>query len=660
MNVVPTRWSETFRQAPDARGPRPAAPRSGRTGVGPALPLEVGFLSAFGVDRAILVGAVDQAQAQGVSVDAALLASGAVAESFFYRALAIHLGVAFLDGDIVLGPGTRYPNAIRAGIAPLAATHRQEWLAAPRSAGLVSLIRKAGSGSLSPLSLAITTPSILSRCVQALATAKIAGDASNLLSARDASLSARSGATEAQAYAGLGSAVAGALALGVAPELAESCFSLGMSCVFLPAILLRLFAAAASLEDGRPARWRAIADHRLPTYSIVVALHREARVAAHLATALDAIDYPRGKLDIKLVLEADDSATRDALEALPLSPAYEIVIAPAGFPKTKPRALNVALPLLRGELVAVFDAEDIPAPGQLREAAERFLHAPRRLACLQASLAIDNIDDSWLTKLFAIEYAILFDVLHHGTAGLRLPLALGGSSNHFRTEVLREVGGWDAWNVTEDADLGMRLARFGYRTSTLASSTHEEAPARLKAWLTQRRRWSKGWMQTCVTLSRDPRRLLREVGIRQTSALVMMMTTLVLVPPLWPIFTGLMVYDLVNHGLPSPTTGYEMIDATLWVSVAVFGAGSLIWLALLGMRRRDLLGLWPYLALLLPYHLLMSAAAWVALFDLFLRPFHWHKTEHGLARTSRRGVGPFSARPTETRAETAMTANAPG
>jgi cellulose synthase/poly-beta-1,6-N-acetylglucosamine synthase-like glycosyltransferase len=626
----------------------------------PDLPSEVGFLASFGIDHAALSGAVLVAEVQGISVDSAILTSGAVEEPVFYRALAIHLGVAFLDGDIGLGPGTRHPNAIRAGIAPLALYHAQEWVVAPRGAVVVALIRMARSGRLSPLSLAITTPSNLSRCVQAHATETIARDASNALSAFDPSLCARSGPTLAQGCAALGTAVVGALAYGAAPELAATCFSFALSCLFLPTILLRLFSASASLAQGRQAPWRAVADHRLPTYSIVVALHREARVAAHLATALDAIDYPRGKLDIKLVLEADDVATRHALESLRLASAYEIVIAPPGLPRTKPRALNVALPLLRGQLVAVFDAEDVPAPGQLREAAERFLHAPRQLACLQASLAIDNIEDSWLTKLFAIEYAILFDVLHHGTAELRLPLALGGSSNHFRTDVLREVGGWDAWNVTEDADLGMRLARFGYRTSTITSTTHEEAPARLTAWLTQRRRWSKGWMQTFITLSRNPRRLVREMGVRQVAVLVMMMTALVIVPPLWPVFAGLIVCDLAHHGLPSPTTPFAVIEATLWVSVAVSGAGSLIWLALLGMRRRDLLGLWPYLPLLIPYHLLMSVAAWAALYDLVLRPFHWHKTEHGLARSSRRGVGPFSACGPETRAEPAVTASMPG
>jgi glycosyltransferase XagB len=201
------------------------------------------------------------------------------------------------------------------------------------------------------------------------------------------------------------------------------------------------------------------------------------------------------KLDIKLVIEHDDRATCRAIQALKLPAIYETVVAPKGWPRTKPRALNIALPQLRGELAVVYDAEDIPAPSQLREAAERFLRAPRKLACLQARLAIDNSEDSWLTRLFAIEYAMLFDVLNPGYAGLGLPVPLGGSSNHFRTEVLRDVCGWDAWNVTEDADLGLRLARFGYRVGILSSTTQEEAPARLDAWLKQRRRWSKGWMR---------------------------------------------------------------------------------------------------------------------------------------------------------------------
>jgi glycosyltransferase XagB len=337
------------------------------------------------------------------------------------------------------------------------------------------------------------------------------------------------------------------------------------------------------------------------------------------------------------VIEHDDRATRLAIEALDLPATYEIVVAPGGWPRTKPRALNIALPLVRGELLVIFDAEDAPAPGQLREAAERFLRAPRELACLQARLAIDNIEDSWLTRLFAIEYAALFDVLNPGLAGLGLPLPLGGSSNHFRTEVLREVCGWDAWNVTEDADLGLRLARFGYGVGILPSSTQEEAPAFIDAWLRQRRRWSKGWMQTLITLTRDPRRLVAEIGVAHSLALALTMTGLVIAPPLWPFFTALLVHDL-GAGLPSPASAFELIEVVLWMSAGLFGTASILWLALLGMKRRKLLGLWPFLPLLPLYYLLTSAAAWMAIYDLILRPYHWHKTEHGLAKTSRQSL----------------------
>jgi len=292
---------------------------------------------------------------------------------------------------------------------------------------------------------------------------------------------------------------------------------------------------------------------------------------------------------------------------------------------------------VRGEFVAIFDAEDAPAPRQLRDAAERFLRAPPRTACLQAQLCIDNTGDSWLTRLFAIEYAVLFDVMLQGMSSLRLPLALGGSSNHFRTAVLREICAWDAWNVTEDADIGLRLARLGYRCETLQSTTDEEAPARFNAWLTQRMRWSKGWTQTFITISRDPARLVREVGWSGAGVLALMMVNLVLAPLLWPVLTALLGYHLASAGLPQPESILAIVETTLWLSVAIFGAASLLWLTLLGMKRRKLLGLWLFLPLLPLYYFLMSVAAWAALYDLAVRPFHWRKTEHGLARTGRKG-----------------------
>jgi glycosyltransferase XagB len=598
------------------------------------LPAELAFLRPFGVSLEVLIAAALAARQEGVDPEATLLASGSVRESFYYRCLAHRLGAEFIESEVTLSAAVRYPHAIHAGLAPLYGSNGPRWLAAPRGRLLAHLLARARAGETFGARLIITTPSHLSRLVRPAAATSILREATLALADLDPSLSAKTPACPGQRASAIAGIAMATFAFSLAPDPALTFVSLTMTCLFLASIWLRLFAGAASMGcRHEPLRPR-IEDRRLPFYSIIVALHREARVVPQLISALEAIDYPHGKLDIKLVIEHDDRETRRAIEALHLPPTYELVVAPPGSPRTKPRALNIALPLLQGELLTIFDAEDAPAPSQLREAAERFLRAPRKLACLQARLAIDNIEDSWLTRLFAIEYAVLFDVINPGYAALRMPLPLGGSSNHFRTEVLRDVCGWDAWNVTEDADLGLRLARLGFDIGILPSSTLEEAPARLGAWLKQRRRWSKGWMQTVITLTRDPGRIIGELGLVNSFALALMLISLVAAPPLWPFFAALTVYDL-RAGLPSPASALELIAAVLWMSALVFGAGSILWLSLLGMERRKLLGLWPFLPLLPVYYLLTSIAAWMALYDLVLRPYHWHKTEHGLAKTSR-------------------------
>ncbi len=313
-----------------------------------------------------------------------MLASGTIRERYFYQCLAHHLGAVFVDGEAALGAGARYPHAIHAGLAPLDGDGSR-WLAAPRGQLLTHLLARARGGERLGARLAITTPSHLSSLVRAAAAAPILREASLGLANLDPSLSAKERPSHAQCSFAIALAAATTLVFDLAPALTLTAFALSMTCFFLASIWLRLFAAAASTAgEQEPFRARA-EDRRLPVYSIVVALHREARVVPQLIAALAAIDYPRGKLDIKLVIEHDDHATRHAIEALDLSATYELIVAPAGWPRTKPRALNVALPLVRGELVAIFDAEDAPAPGQLREAAERFLRAPRELACLQGA-----------------------------------------------------------------------------------------------------------------------------------------------------------------------------------------------------------------------------------------------------------------------------------
>jgi cellulose synthase/poly-beta-1,6-N-acetylglucosamine synthase-like glycosyltransferase len=368
----------------------------------------------------------------------------------------------------------------------------------------------------------------------------------------------------------------------------------------------------------------------LPIYTIAVALYREASAVTALVEGLRKLIYPPEKLDIKLVLEPDDAETLAMLGRLNLGAPFEIMIAPDVGPRTKPKALNAALPFARGEYITIYDAEDRPEPDQLRRALEAFWDADERLACVQARLTIDNTADSWLTRIYTAEYAGLFDVLLPGLAAWRLPLPLGGSSNHFRTSVLRKIGAWDPYNVTEDADLGMRLERHGYRTAVIPSTTYEEAPARFGPWLKQRTRWFKGWMQTYLVHMRSPRRLLRELGLPGFAAFQLLVGGTVLAALVHVLFAADLLWEVTmsGRGAAEALVGLHAIALVSGYAVSALLAG-------IGLARRGLLRSAWALALIPVHWVLLSIAAWRALIQLVRDPYRWEKTEHGLARTSR-------------------------
>lgn len=432
----------------------------------------------------------------GVRADRVLIAEGLVAEETYLIELAAALGVAFEPLENVpreACPTTddRLVEAAITGLLPLLCRDGLKIVVAPSLTDSRRLVQAVASDAHFAQRIRVTSPARLLSFVATHGSAEIGRRAVDGIRADHPELSAGPGRRR---FLGLTITVAVvAVAALLAPGPAAIVLEIGLGVIFLAWTGLRLAGMMSHPAIGQ--RPSPHADDGLPVYTIVVALYREARAIKGLVTALRQINYPREKLDIKLVLEADDCETREALTTMRLAAPFEIITAPAIGPRTKPKALNVALPFARGTFTAVYDAEDRPEPDQLRLALEAFAAGDHRLACVQARLTIDNSGDSWLTRLFTAEYASLFDVLLPGLSEWRLPLPLGGSSNHFRTSVLCEVGAWDPYNVTEDADLGMRLARFGYRSAVIASTTYEEAPARLKPWLKQRTRWFKGWMR---------------------------------------------------------------------------------------------------------------------------------------------------------------------
>jgi cellulose synthase/poly-beta-1,6-N-acetylglucosamine synthase-like glycosyltransferase len=368
----------------------------------------------------------------------------------------------------------------------------------------------------------------------------------------------------------------------------------------------------------------AIAHEALPIYTIIAPLHREARVVDQLLSAIERLAYPAEKLDVIVIVEADEPATHAAITRRRHGLPITVVPAPPAGPRTKPKALNIALELARGSFVAIYDAEDRPESHQLRRALEAFRSAGDDLACVQAPLCIDT-DTTWLARYFTAEYAGHFDVFLPKLAGFGLPLPLGGSSNHFRTAALREAGGWDPYNVTEDADLGMRLARLGYRCGVIESTTFEEAPATARRWLGQRSRWLKGWMQTFLVHMRQPQRLFRELGPRGFATFFLVVGGNAFVALVHPIFVIGLCWK-AGFGVEGS------IDAGLCGMSVVAGYGPSVALAWRGLSFRGVPGKLRILAWTPLHWLLLSGAAWWAAIELTHAPFRWNKTEHGLDR----------------------------
>lgn len=366
---------------------------------------------------------------------------------------------------------------------------------------------------------------------------------------------------------------------------------------------------------------------RLPIVSVMVALYRESNIAPRLVKRLGKLDYPQELLDVLLVVEADDQLTRQALERADLPGWMRIVVVPDGSVKTKPRALNFALDQCRGSIVGVYDAEDAPEPDQIRKVVQRFHARGPDLACLQGRLDFYNPRVNWLSRCFTIEYAAWFRLLLPGIERLGLAVPLGGTTLFFRRAALETLGRWDAHNVTEDADLGMRIARRGFRTELIDTTTFEEATCRPKSWVKQRSRWIKGFMMTWLTHMRDPVLLWRELGPRRFLGFQLLLAGSVLHALLAPV---LWTFWALPFGLPHPVQAI-LPEVALWALIVGFFAIEigLIAFGIVGMRqtRHRLSPLWVPTMIL--YYPLATLAAYKAAWEMLVHPFYWDKTTHG-------------------------------
>ncbi|MBV8951700.1 MAG: glycosyltransferase [Actinobacteria bacterium] len=383
-----------------------------------------------------------------------------------------------------------------------------------------------------------------------------------------------------------------------------------------------------------------LADQDLPLYTILLPVFHEASILRQLVDGVEALEYPQHLLDVKLLLEVDDDETRRAAEDMALPPCFDVVVVPDVGPRGKPRACNVGLARAKGELLVIYDAEDRPEPDQLRKSVCAFRRVDPRVVCLQAKLNYFNRSHNLLTRWFTAEYSVWFDQLLPGLQSSDVAIPLGGTSNHFRTESLRELGGWDAYNVTEDADLGLRIYVEGWKTAVLDTTTYEEATSRYRNWIRQRSRWVKGYMQTWLFHMRHPVRLARAMGPRAFIVFQLFFgacTICLLVNPIYWALTGL--WFATHMGWIQSVFPRPLLYAG---TIALFvGNGACVLLALSGAFGRRNYGDVKW-ALLVPFYwLLMSVAAYKALSQLFYKPSYWEKTEHGHCRYDDEDVRPL-------------------
>ncbi|WP_339987751.1 glycosyltransferase family 2 protein [Gymnodinialimonas ulvae] len=594
-------------------------------------PRLVALLQVRGLVTPAEIAAAERAQrGTTLALGQVLLTQGAISEAELLSALTHLYGVGLADFDATapdasLAAALPVPQAIaneaviwqRSGSALVIATSRPDRLDAIRSAlppDTRVLLAIAGRAQIIEAQRRVYGP-------------RLAREAEGRAPAQH---SCRTWRGDVLGRATLVFAVTSLIGLWLAPQvLTVAIFGLVIA-VFAANSGLKLASLIASVRAAGQANDTAAQDNRFlhkPTVSIIVPLFREPEVAGALVDRLRALDYPLERLDVLLAIEEDDPLTISALRMGALPPWMRAVIVPRGHPQTKPRALNYVLNYARGDIVGIYDAEDRPEPDQLNRVVQRFAEVPGDVACLQGRLDYYNARHNWLSRMFTVEYAAWFRVLLPGVQRLGLVVPLGGTTLFLRRNVLEEVGAWDAHNVTEDAELGLRLARAGYATEIVDTTTFEEANAAVGPWILQRSRWLKGYLMTWGSAMRNPRALRRDLGWKRYLGLQVQFLGAVLgflmAPLLWS-------FAIKAFGLWHPLDAVLSPTAYLILCASML-AGLLlsVGVSLYACRAKHLRHLRPITALVEPYYLFGTVAAWIGLAEVIARPFFWAKTTHG-------------------------------
>lgn len=414
-----------------------------------------------------------------------------------------------------------------------------------------------------------------------------------------------------------------------------------LSMFFLISIVFKLFLALVGSrfeldEAVTKQEVREVVDDDLPIYTIHLPVYKEDKLIKKLIWNLQSIDYPREKLDIKLLIEEDDDKTLNAVRNLDFPAVFEVIVVPFHMPKTKPKACNYGLHFSRGKYLTIYDAEDVPDTDQLKKVVTLFNKLPENYIVIQSALNYFNRNENFLTRMFTLEYSYWFDYMLPGLDTFDIPIPLGGTSNHFKFEYLIELGGWDPFNVTEDADLGVRAYDKGYKVAIINSTTYEEANNEMFNWVRQRSRWIKGYMQTHLVHMRNPVALWKKIGWKGFLGFNFFIgatpITFLVYPLLLSLFFVYIIFDLKTIRILFP-------DWVLFMAIINLMVGNIlmIYVNMMAVFKRRYYELILFAICNPIYWLLHSWAAYKGLYQLVVKPFYWEKTNHGLSKTHSTG-----------------------
>ena len=411
-----------------------------------------------------------------------------------------------------------------------------------------------------------------------------------------------------------------------------------LSSFFLIAIIFKLFLALVGSrfelhQAVTKEELKLVNDDELPIYTILLPVYKEDKLIKKLIWNLQSLDYPRHQLDIKLLIEEDDDKTLNAVRNLDFPAVFEVIVVPYHMPKTKPKACNYGLHFARGKYLTIYDAEDIPDTDQLKKVVTLFNKLPDEYICIQSALNYFNRNENFLTRMFTLEYSYWFDYMLPGLDTLDIPIPLGGTSNHFKLAELVELGAWDPFNVTEDADLGVRAYAKGHKIAIINSTTYEEANNEPFNWIRQRSRWIKGYMQSYLVHMRNPVTLWKKIGWKGFLGFSFFIgatpITFLVYPLLLAFFICYIIFDLSSIRTLFP-------DWVLFMSIFNLMVGNIlmIYVNMMAVFKRRYYELILFAIANPIYWLMHSISAYKGLYQLVVKPFYWEKTNHGLSKVN--------------------------